>query len=100
VGSGLCEELITRPEEFYQLHLIRCDRETSIRRPRPERDDVPEAKYSLHIHNYFSQSSIVDDMSYTPISSPMLQEIKKKYLTLSRQKLKPTMYFESVPIAR
>ena len=39
-------------------------------------------------------------MSYTPISSPVLQEIKKKYLTLSRQQLKPELYLESVPIAR
>jgi hypothetical protein len=29
-GRGLCDELITRPEEFYRLwHFVVCDQETS-----------------------------------------------------------------------
>jgi hypothetical protein len=41
VGSGLCDELITRSEEPYRIYeyvcLIVCDLETSrMRRPRPE----------------------------------------------------------------
>ena len=36
-GSGLCDDLITRPEEFYRLWcVVVCDLETSrIRRPSP-----------------------------------------------------------------
>jgi hypothetical protein len=34
-GRGLCDELITRPEESYRLwHVVVCDQETSLtRRP-------------------------------------------------------------------
>jgi len=36
-GRGLCDELITRPEEFYRLQcVVVCDQETSrMRRPWP-----------------------------------------------------------------
>jgi hypothetical protein len=35
-GRGLCDELITRPEESYRLWcVVGCDLETSQRRPRP-----------------------------------------------------------------
>ena len=35
-GSGLCDELITRPEESYRLWcVVGCDLETSQRRPGP-----------------------------------------------------------------
>jgi len=35
-GRGLCDELITRPEESYRLWCVVCDLETSwIRRPGP-----------------------------------------------------------------
>jgi hypothetical protein len=33
-GRGLCDELITRPEESYRLWcVVVCDLETSMRRP-------------------------------------------------------------------
>jgi hypothetical protein len=46
-GTGLCDELITRPEEFCQMHgLFVCERGTSkMRRPRPQmRCSVTEKK--------------------------------------------------------
>jgi len=38
VGSGLCDELITRSEKSYRVCvcLILCDLETSTRQPRPK----------------------------------------------------------------
>jgi len=46
-GRGLCDELITRPEEPYRLWcVIVCDLETSrMRRPWPER----ECSYSFAV---------------------------------------------------
>jgi hypothetical protein len=36
LGRGLCDELITRPEEYYRLWcVVGCDLETSQRRPWP-----------------------------------------------------------------
>jgi hypothetical protein len=36
LGIGLCDELITRPEEFYRMWCVVCDLETSrMRRPWP-----------------------------------------------------------------
>ena len=35
-GRGLCDELVTRPEESYRLWCVVCDLVTSrMRRPRP-----------------------------------------------------------------
>jgi hypothetical protein len=47
-GRGLCDELITRPEESYRLWCVSnvCDRETSTKRggPGPYRAVEPQKK--------------------------------------------------------
>ena len=52
-GRGLCDELITRPEESYRLWcVVVCDLETSrMRRPRPAlgRSATGRVKNQLHI---------------------------------------------------
>jgi len=55
-GRGLCDELITRSEESYQLWcVVVCDLETSrMRRPWPA---APQKKFSLlqiHYITYFT----------------------------------------------
>jgi hypothetical protein len=49
-GRGLCDELITRPEESYRLWcVVVCDLETSwMRRPWPTGADAPSKKDSTH----------------------------------------------------
>ena len=45
-GTGLCDELITRPEESYQLWcFVVCDQETSrVRKPWPALDHSATGK--------------------------------------------------------
>ena len=54
-GRGLCDELITRPEESYRLcYVVVCDLETSImRRPWPAlcRSATRKAKICPHLQN-------------------------------------------------
>jgi hypothetical protein len=48
-GRGLCDELITRPEESYRMWcVVVCDLETSrMRRPRPALGSSATAKKSI-----------------------------------------------------
>jgi hypothetical protein len=50
-GRGLCDELITRPEEFFRLWcVVMCDLETSrIRRPLPALDLSPTTKKMYYL---------------------------------------------------
>ena len=52
-GRGLCDGLITRPEESYRVWCV-CGRGTSQRRPRPTRAFEPwgEEKYFLIVLPY------------------------------------------------
>ena len=56
-GRGLCDELITRPEESYRLWcVIVCDLETSRMRPRPRWVAAPQGK-KIHIYNLMEPPS-------------------------------------------
>jgi hypothetical protein len=45
LGRGLCDELITRSEEFYRVWCVVCDLETSwMRKPRPTGGCCPPPK--------------------------------------------------------
>ena len=51
-GTGLCDELITPPEESYRLWCVVCDLETSrMRRPRPAlgRSTTKKKNYNMII---------------------------------------------------
>jgi len=54
LGRGLCDELITRPEESYRLWcVVVCDLETSrMRRPGPTGGGVAPNKKSIYIYIY------------------------------------------------
>jgi len=50
-GRGLCDELITRPEESYRLWCVVCDLETSrMRRPWPTLGHSATGKKKITIH--------------------------------------------------
>ena len=51
-GRGLCDELITRPEESYRLWCVVCDLEkqtSRMRRPRPTRELSRQEKKNWEI---------------------------------------------------
>jgi len=49
-GSGLCDELITRSEEYYRVYVSLCGLETStMRRPIPELGCCATEKKKLDI---------------------------------------------------
>jgi len=52
-GRGLCDELITRPEESYQLWcVVVCDQETSkVRRPWPALGHRKQTNKRCHLHD-------------------------------------------------
>jgi len=57
LGRGLCDELITRPEESYRLWcVVVCDLETS----RMKRVVAPKTnKHSLNLHNTSKRKSVI-----------------------------------------
>jgi len=51
-GRGLCDELITQPEESYRLWSVVCDQETSrLRRPCPALGRSAKARESSNKQN-------------------------------------------------
>ena len=59
-GRGLCDELITRPEESYRLCCVVCDLETS-RMGAPYIHDISHLRVKLHktsVFNFFGNSVV------------------------------------------
>jgi hypothetical protein len=69
-GGGLCDELITRPEESYRLwRIVVCDREAStMRRPWPTwgcRARKKETNPRLNVNGQFiSVTAVIDDGAF------------------------------------
>ena len=62
-GRGLCDELITRPEESYRLWCVVCDLETSwMRRPWPTGGGGAVAPDKQHKDTWYS--GIIDPLIY------------------------------------
>jgi hypothetical protein len=62
-GKGLCDELITRPEESYRLWCVVCDLETPRMRPRPAMGcSATEKKILLHIYLRFFNAMILIEL--------------------------------------
>ena len=94
LGRGLCDELITRPEESYRLWcVVVCDQETSrMRRPYSRWAAAPHEKKYIYICYFESVSHwplLIYDVAFVtllpgyPLSCPHLLKITLLYITLN-----------------